>query len=107
MTITANPNNILWLDFETTDFLDNPLTVPLEGAAILTDGNLTELAVLEGIALHATEEELSHMDDFVLNMHSKTGLLDRVRASTVTREDFDNALKDFAYPLSDEGRRPP
>lgn len=98
MTITPDPDNILWLDFETTGKMTNPNTVPLEGAAIITDGQLNELAVLEGIALHATELELAHMDDFVLDMHTKTGLLDRVRASTVTLGEFDATLQAFAAP---------
>lgn len=98
MTITPNPDNILWLDFETTGLMNNPNTVPLEGAAIITDGQLNELAVLEGIVIHATEEELSHMGDFVRDMHTKTGLLDKVRASTTTRAQFDEALAGFAAP---------
>jgi oligoribonuclease len=98
MTITPDPDNILWLDFETTDMMTNPRTVPLEGAAIITDGQLNELAVLEGIVIHATEEELSHMGDFVRDMHTKTGLLEKVAASTVTPEEFDVQLRDFAAP---------
>ncbi len=34
----------------------------------------------------------------VRDMHTKTGLLEKVRASTVTREEFDTALRDFAAP---------
>lgn len=98
MTITPNPDNILWVDYETTGKMTNPNTVPLEGAAIITDGQLNELAVLEGIVIHATEEELSHMDDFVLDMHTKTGLLEKVRVSTVTVSEFDAALAAFAAP---------
>jgi oligoribonuclease len=98
MTITPDPDNILWLDFETTGKMTNPNTVPLEGAAIITDGQLNELAVLEGIAFHATEDELAHMDDFVLDMHTKTGLLDRVRAATLTLGEFDATLQAFAAP---------
>jgi oligoribonuclease len=98
MTITPNPDNILWVDYEATGLMNDPSTVPLEGAAIITDGQLNELAVLEGITLHATEEDLAHMGDFVLNMHTKTGLIEKVRASTVTREDFDATLKEFAAP---------
>jgi oligoribonuclease len=98
MTITANPNNILWVDYEATGLMTDPFTVPLEGAAIITDGELNELAVLEGITIHATEEELSYMGDFVRNMHTTTGLLEKVRASTVTHEDFDATLKEFAAP---------
>lgn len=99
MTIIPNADNILWLDFETTGLMHDPYTVPLEGAAIITDGQLNELATLQSIALTATEEELSHMDDFVLNMHTKTGLLERVRASTFTRGQFDGILRSFAAPF--------
>lgn len=98
MTITPDADNILWLDFETTGLMHDPNTVPLEGAAIITDGELNELAVFEGMVIHATEEELSHMDDYVLDMHTKTGLLEKVRASTVTRDEFDAALASFAAP---------
>lgn len=59
MTITPDPDNILWVDYEATGLMSDPFTVPLEGAAIITDGELNELAVLEGIVIHATEEELS------------------------------------------------
>lgn len=97
MTI-CHPNNVLWVDYETTGLMSDPFTVPLEGAAIITDGNLNELAVLEGITIHATEEELANMGSIARDMHTKTGLLDKVRASTVTREQFDATLKEFAAP---------
>lgn len=95
---TPHFNNILWCDYETTGKMDDPRTVPLEGAAIITDGDLNELAVLEGIALQATSDELAAMGDFVRNMHTKTGLLDRVAVSTTSRGDFDAILRDFAAP---------
>ncbi len=42
-----------------TGFPKSPGVVPLKGAAIV---------------IHATEDELSHMGDFVRDMHTKTGL---------------------------------
>lgn len=98
MTNLANPDNILWVDYEATGLMTDPFTVPLEGAAIITDGQLNELATFESMVIHATEEELSYMGDFVTNMHTKTGLLEKVRASTITREQFDVHLRDFAAP---------
>jgi oligoribonuclease len=95
---TPHIDNILWLDFETTGMMTNPDTVPLEGAAIITDGDLNELAVLEGIALQASEESLAAMGDFVRNMHTKTGLLERVAVSTTSVAVFDTILRDFAAP---------
>jgi oligoribonuclease len=98
MTITPDADNILWLDFETTGLMNDPNTVPLEGAAIITDGQLNELATFDSMVIHATEEELSHMSDYVVNMHTTTGLLEKVRASTTTRAEFDAALQAFAAP---------
>jgi oligoribonuclease len=98
MTITPNPDNILWLDYEATGLMTDPNTVPLEGAAIITDGQLNELATFDSMVIHATEEELSHMGEFVTDMHTKTGLLEKVRSSTITREEFDAALQSFAAP---------
>lgn len=98
MTITPDHDNILWLDFETTGLMNDPNTVPLEGAAIITDGQLNELATFESMVIHATEEELSHMGEFVTDMHTTTGLLEKVRASTITREEFDVHLRNFAAP---------
>ncbi|MCU6481312.1 oligoribonuclease [Arthrobacter sp. A2-55] len=96
--MTSSPNNVLWLDFETTGLMTDPATVPLEGAAIITDGELNELTVLDSIVIHASPFELSAMDNYVYEMHSQTGLLESVRASTVTRTEFDLALRDFAAP---------
>lgn len=96
---TPDPDNILFGDFETTGFMTDRFTVVLEGAAIIADKDLNELAVLEGVAMSATEEELSHMGDFVRDMHTKTGLLERVAASTTTRAQFDGILHDFAAPF--------
>lgn len=91
-------DNILFLDFETTGLMNDRRTVVLEGAAIITDADLNELAILEGTALSATEDELSHMGDYVRNMHTATGLLDRVAVSTVERKGFDAVLHGFTQP---------
>lgn len=94
----AHPDNFLALDFEGTGLAKDPFTVPLEGAAIVFDAQMNELASFGPIVIHATEEQLSHMGDFVRNMHTKTGLLERVAESTVTAEQFDKMLAEFAAP---------
>lgn len=93
-----NPDNILMLDFETTGFAKDPNVVPLEGAAIIVDAGLNELAAFGPIAIHADVWDLDHMGDYVRDMHTKTGLLDRVAASTITVADFDRMLSEFAAP---------
>lgn len=94
----SNPDNILWLDFETTGLMSDPQTAPLEGAAIITDGDLNELATFGPIALTATRDKLLHMGKFVWDMHLKTGLIARVAESEVGLRDFDRRLANFAAP---------
>lgn len=94
----AHPDNILAVDFEATGFAKHPFTVPLEGAAIILDAQLNEIASFGPIVISATEEELSWMSDFVRDMHTKTGLLERVAESTVSVEQFDEMLAEFAAP---------
>jgi oligoribonuclease len=96
--ITPNVDNILWLDFETTGFLSDPRVVALEGAAIITDGDLNELAVLDSVVMKTSEDELAAMGDFVRNMHTTTGLLERLKTATTSRDEFDVILRDFAAP---------
>lgn len=97
--MSKHPDNVLWVDYETTALISNPACVPLEGAAIITDADLNEVAFFGPFAIHATDDELAGMNDFVTNMHTKTGLIDRVRASTLTREKFDADLAAFAAPF--------
>lgn len=94
----SSPDNSLMLDFETTGFAKVPGVVPLEGAAIIVDKDLNEIASFGPFTIHATPEQLALMDDFVINMHSKTGLLDKVAEATLSVSDFDQMLADFAAP---------
>lgn len=97
--MSKHPDNGLWVDFEATGLISHDGVVPIEGAAIITDADLNELASFGPFAIHATEDELSVMDGFVTNMHTKTGLIPRVRESSMTREQFDIELAAFAAPF--------
>jgi oligoribonuclease len=94
----SNPENILWLNFEATGLMSDSRTVPLEGAAIITDGNLNELASFGPIALKATREELLDMGAAAWELHTITGLIARCVKSSTERSMFDLALRDFAAP---------
>jgi len=74
-----NAGNIAWLDLEMTG-LDPERDAILEVALVITD---RELRALEeyNVAVWQPEERLSPMVPFVRDMHEKTGLLARVRAS--------------------------
>ena len=78
-----DPNRLVWLDLEMTG-LDTRRHVIVELAVIVTDSDLGPLDDGLDIVIHASDAELAEMDEYVTNMHTKSGLLDEIRASTVT-----------------------
>ncbi len=80
---------LVWMDLEMTG-LDPLRDLVVEIATIITDDNLNILATGPDLVIHANEEALAGMDEVVLNMHTRSGLLEAIRASTVT---LDEAMK--------------
>jgi oligoribonuclease len=77
---------LAWIDLEMTG-LDPQTNVIVEIAALITDDDLNIVAELPGIVIHATDEQLAIMDPVVVEMHTKSGLLDEIKVSTVTLEE--------------------
>ena len=59
----------------------------VEIATIVTDDELEIIAEGPDIVIHQDDEVLARMDPFVVDMHTRSGLLAAIRASTVTLED--------------------
>jgi oligoribonuclease len=85
---------LVWVDLEMTG-LDSERHVIVEIAVIVTDGSLE--ATVEGpdLIIHATDEELGRMDDFVTKMHGGSGLTEAVRASTLTVDEAEAQVMAF------------
>jgi oligoribonuclease len=75
-------DRLVWIDLEMTG-LDVDRDVIVEIACIVTDSSLQSLD--EGIQLvvHQDAGTLARMDDFVRNMHTKSGLLPEIEASPI------------------------
>jgi len=76
---------LVWIDLEMTG-LDTERHTIVEIAVLVTDGALELVDDGIDIVIHATPEELERMDDFVRNMHTKSGLLPQIEASTLSLE---------------------
>jgi oligoribonuclease len=74
---------LIWLDMEMTG-LDPDRERIIEMATIITDGNLTEVATGPDLVIHQDDALLAAMDDWNKSHHGGSGLVDRVKASTVT-----------------------
>ena len=91
MDIAAKDNRIVWVDLEMTG-LDPSRHVIVEVAALVTDAELNIIDDGVDLVVHATDAELAEMDDFVTQMHSDNGLLDDIKASTVSIEEAEDAV---------------
>lgn len=67
--------------------LDPARNVIVEIATLVTDNDLEIVARGPELVLTTDEDHLSRMDPVVVNMHTRSGLLDRIKASTVTLAD--------------------
>ena len=72
--------NLIWVDMEMTG-LDPDQDVVIEIATIVTDTQLNTLAEGPVIAVHQSDALLNAMDEWNTTHHTRSGLVERVRAS--------------------------
>jgi oligoribonuclease len=77
---------LVWMDLEMTG-LDHTTEVIVEIATIVTDDELQIVAEGPDLVIHQPDDVLERMDPFVVEMHTKSGLLEQIRASTITLAD--------------------
>jgi oligoribonuclease len=77
---------LAWIDLEMTG-LDPARHTIVEIACLVTDDDLTILDEGPDLIVHASPEQLAAMDDFVRGMHTRSGLLGAMDASTLTLAD--------------------
>ncbi|HYB81768.1 MAG TPA: oligoribonuclease [Mycobacterium sp.] len=75
-------DELVWIDCEMTG-LDVRSDKLIEIATLVTDADLNILGDGVDVVIHADDAALSSMIDVVADMHTRSGLIDEVRASTV------------------------
>jgi oligoribonuclease len=88
------PGMLVWMDLEMTG-LDHTRDVIVEIATLVTDDELNIIAEGPDIVVHQPDDALSDMDPFVVEMHTRSGLLEEVRASTIGLDDAGAATLEF------------
>jgi oligoribonuclease len=76
-------DRLVWLDLEMTG-LDIRRHVIVEIAALVTNSALEPLDEGIDVIVHQPADALAEMDDVVQKMHTKSGLIPAIEASTVT-----------------------
>lgn len=103
----AKPNemNLIWVDMEMTG-LDPDNDKIIEIAVVVTDMQLNVLAEGPVFAIHQSDEVLNKMDAWNKGTHGRSGLIDRVKASTITEADAEKALISFLKAYVPAGKSP-
>ncbi|MDU0810999.1 MAG: oligoribonuclease [Burkholderia sp.] len=104
-TLLRNELNLAWIDMEMTG-LDPETDRIIEIASVVTNSMLN--IVIEGpvFAIYQNEEILKKMDDWNKKTHNRSGLIDRVRVSTVTEFDAAKLLQEFIAQYIIPGKSP-
>jgi oligoribonuclease len=103
----SRPNefNLVWIDMEMTG-LDPDKDRIIEVAAVVTDPDLTILAEGPVFAIHQSDALLDGMDAWNKGTHGRSGLIDRVKASTVTEAQASAELITFLKKYVPAGKSP-
>jgi oligoribonuclease len=75
-------NNLIWIDMEMTGLVPDSDRI-IEIAMLITDPDLRLVAEGPVLVVHQPDEVLEAMDSWNKGTHKKSGLIDKVRASTL------------------------
>ena len=93
-SVNAVRDELVWIDCEMTG-LDLRSDKLIEIAALVTDADLNILGDGVDVVIHADDAALSSMIDVVTEMHTRSGLIEEVRASTVVLATAETMVLDY------------
>jgi len=103
--MTQDANNLIWIDLEMTG-LDTNNDKIIEIATIVTDAQLNILAEGPMLAIHQSNEVLNGMDEWNTRQHGQSGLVERVRNSTLDEAEAERQTIEFLAEYVPQGASP-
>ncbi|MES2758730.1 MAG: oligoribonuclease [Pseudomonadota bacterium] len=100
-----NEMNLIWVDLEMTG-LEPDTDRIIEIAVVVTDMNLNTIAEGPVFAIHQSDETMDKMDAWNKGTHGRSGLIERVKNSTVSEEQAEAALIAFLKQFVPAGKSP-
>jgi oligoribonuclease len=88
MSTTRKNDRLVWVDMEMSGLLPETDRI-LEIAMIVTDGDLNIIAEGPVLVVHQEDAVLDRMDAWNKGTHGKSGLIDKVKASTLSEADVE------------------
>ncbi len=100
-----NNNNLIWLDMEMSGLLPDSDRI-LELAAVVTDANLNVLGESPVLVIHQSDAVLDGMDAWNQGTHKRSGLIDKVKASTLDEQAATEQMIAFLKQYVPTGKSP-
>jgi oligoribonuclease len=105
LPLKKSDQNLVWLDCEMTG-LDPEKERLIEIAIIVTGPQLTPRIEGPVLAIHQSDELLDKMDNWNKGTHGRSGLIEKVKASTVTEQDAEAQILAFIAQYVPKGTSP-
>ena len=92
--LTLDDHNLVWIDLEMTGLVPETDRI-IEIAVVVTDARLDRRTEGPVLAIHQSEATLAGMDAWNTGTHGRSGLTDRVRASTIDEAEAERRVIEF------------
>ena len=103
--MAQDPSHLIWIDLEMTG-LDPDSDLIIEIATIITDKDLNILAQGPVLAVHQSDAALAEMDEWNQQHHGQSGLIERVKASTIDTAEAERQTLEFLKQWVPENTSP-
>jgi oligoribonuclease len=104
-TLDKSEQNLVWIDCEMTG-LDPEAERLIEIAVIVTGPHLTPRIEGPVLVIHQSDEQLNKMDAWNKGTHGRSGLIDKVKASTLTEDQAEAQILEFLARYVPKGTTP-
>jgi oligoribonuclease len=103
--LASNEHNLIWIDLEMTGLQPETDRI-IEIAVVITDPMVTLRIEGPVLAVHQSDAVLDAMDAWNKGTHGKSGLIDRVKASTLDEAAAEAQVIEFLKPYVAAGKSP-
>ena len=103
--MAQDTSHLIWIDLEMTG-LDPDTDLIIEIATVITDKDLNILALGPVLAVHQSDAALAAMDDWNQQHHGQSGLIERVKASTIDDAEAERLTIEFLKAWVPENTSP-